>query len=1427
MKKIINLKYWKRKNTSQFLLICILICFNISINSIYLPNQYSLIQNEEDDSILRESIAYTITDWVWAENNYDWVSGNGTITDPYLIENHLFDSEGLSFCLRIVNLNAHVIIRNCIFLNSMGNSPDTRATLELINTENVLVENNCFKGEGFYRGIEIGGISNNNTILNNTITDFMNGIYLSDGASNNKILNNSVSNNVYGIELYRNSDSNIVSGNNVSWNAVGIYMSQYCIENCFSDNYISKNGDYGIYFFYHCLNNSIVNNTICFQDVSDSYDSNRGIYFYNDCNNNTISENNISYNKNHGIYLYSRCGDNKIFKNEIHHNSEGAGILIGSDNNNPIYDNYLYENYFGIEVSSFTSISGNLLQNNINSGIHVSGNNITVFNNTIIGGRMGLFFSSSFNATLKENKLINSTLQFYSVGLENFRTWNIDTSNKINNKSIYYHVDEMALSSSNFTDPGQLLLINCSNSMINNLSISNAYCGIYIYSCQNLEISNITATGNTIGLGLYSSKNIQISNNNLTANEDYGMVSSNCETLTVFNNNLFKNGISIGGSLDFLRTIKLNTSNEVNDKPIYFYMDAKGLDNSNLTNAGQILLFNCSEATISDINVSSGSIGIYMYSCFNNTIKNVITSNNSKNGITLYNSNKIIMDNITANNNGWYGIFAKDTNTTTIKNSKLYHNIYNGLQFYECYENDILYNNISFTSIGITMSYSSRFNISHNNLSYNENSGLYISYLCCDNNITDNQIHHNTDGVGTMVAYRNTFENNNISANSNYGMSIDGGNNVINSNNISNNKNGIFINIYETHEFITNNTVNENSENGIILGRGASYIDVKNNKIVNNGMCGILLKQNTRDNQLSNNNASLNSYGISLISNKNNNISFNLVSNNTIFGIYLNGSCSENTIDHNMLIHNLENGIVLDNYCNKNNLTGNIVSFNREQGISLLDHCNDNLLQNNSIKYNEKHGICLDFNCSANLLLKNNIENNIMNGIIIHNNCTKNNIAQNYIKNNSESGLYFESSNQNDMISQNLIEGNKYGIYMQGTNTLNTFTFNLIANNSITGVFIENDLNVHNEFSKNNFVNNTENAREEMSSGNNAWDSGTQGNFWDDYGGSDANGDGIGEDEYPLFGAINNFDRYPLVNRSHHMYIEANCTNIVLGDKINFYFSNVIPDLPSSVEWILGDGDTCSTMNATHEYLLVGTYSIELRLNFSDGSKDSIQELDFISVSTDLKPHVNFIASPKEIIAGQQVQFNFTGNEGNTPSLYYWDFGDGTNSTEHEPNHMYLAPGTYSIRLNLTDNDGDKNSTIKVGFITVLEDLLPLSSFTANATNIVVGDSIYFQFNGSIGNGNLEFNWDFGDPSSSQENDVIHRFTSSGEYLVKLTIIDLDGDESSYQILITVLELNDSETISSWPIEISCLFGITSLVIGGFTILNKRKTCTK
>ncbi|POM27130.1 Microbial collagenase precursor [Actinomadura rubteroloni] len=48
-----------------------------------------------------------------------------------------------------------------------------------------------------------------------------------------------------------------------------------------------------------------------------------------------------------------------------------------------------------------------------------------------------------------------------------------------------------------------------------------------------------------------------------------------------------------------------------------------------------------------------------------------------------------------------------------------------------------------------------------------------------------------------------------------------------------------------------------------------------------------------------------------------------------------------------------------------------------------------------------------------------------------------------------------------------------------------------------------------------------------------------------------------------------------------------------------------------------------------------------------------------------------------------------------TVASYAWDFGDGKTATGESPQHTYADTGTYTVKLTVTDNDGDTGSTTK------------------------------------------------------------------------------------------------------------------------------------
>ncbi len=191
-------------------------------------------------------------------------------------------------------------------------------------------------------------------------------------------------------------------------------------------------------------------------------------------------------------------------------------------------------------------------------------------------------------------------------------------------------------------------------------------------------------------------------------------------------------------------------------------------------------------------------------------------------------------------------------------------------------------------------------------------------------------------------------------------------------------------------------------------------------------------------------------------------------------------------------------------------------------GLSLSDVSNGQIIDSNII-YNDQEGINID-TCSSILVSGNNIADNGA-GILI-NDCTFTSLSNNNIRNNDGEGIHLEKANNNIVISENDIRNNtQEGIMIDKDSYNNTIRGNEISYNTL-GVHIKGPAADYNLFYENFFRNNTSIAKDDNA--NTIWNTTLIGNYWDNYDGVDANGDGIGDTPYTIPGTAGNLDYLPI-----------------------------------------------------------------------------------------------------------------------------------------------------------------------------------------------------------------------------------------------------------------------------------------------------------
>lgn len=155
----------------------------------------------------------------------------------------------------------------------------------------------------------------------------------------------------------------------------------------------------------------------------------------------------------------------------------------------------------------------------------------------------------------------------------------------------------------------------------------------------------------------------------------------------------------------------------------------------------------------------------------------------------------------------------------------------------------------------------------------------------------------------------------------------------------------------------------------------------------------------------------------------------------------------------------------------------------------------------------------------------------------------------------------------------------------------------------------------------------------------------------------------------------------------------------------------------------------------------------------------------------------------------QQIMFSSAGSidaDGTIVSLQ-WDFGDGTASSDANPSHVYTSAGTYSVVLTVTDNHGASSSATTSATVSGDGNQPPIANangpYSASQNvQIAFSSAGSSDADGTIAN----YQWSFGDGSSSNLANPSYSYSQAGSYTATLTVTDNDGASSSATASVTV-----------------------------------------
>lgn len=222
-----------------------------------------------------------------------------------------------------------------------------------------------------------------------------------------------------------------------------------------------------------------------------------------------------------------------------------------------------------------------------------------------------------------------------------------------------------------------------------------------------------------------------------------------------------------------------------------------------------------------------------------------------------------------------------------------------------------------------------------------------------------------------------------------------------------------------------------------------------------------------------------------------------------------------------------------------------------------------------------------------------------------------------------------------------------------------------------------------------------------------------------------------------------------------------------------------VSDNVVSYRWDFGDGTTSTQQSPVKTYTTEGSYTVKLIITTATGCTDSA--IVFNGVETAPRPKAEFSATPRDVCRSQGIKFV---NESNpVGDQWLWNFGDGGYGNTVNPFHIYNDTGYHNVTLIVT-NKGCSDTAYKSHYIHINP---PVARFE---TNMNCADKYQRSFTDRSVAAQT-WQWNMGDGTTSTSQNVVHRYTATGTYQVRLIVTNNGCIDSVLQQVIVADEHPD------------------------------------